>query len=459
MFRGSEIRLPSLFNRNTSGPVAAWDPRQAQQQPAASEPVGSLPGRDPASIIKNHYVPYRAPQARGTSPARQISSVPQRGNPSGAGPRTIAPQPSSRPSPADRQPTQIQTVPSQPAASAAPKSPADELILHAHQLSSRAETEDEFTEMIETCRRALQNQPGDQSAKYANELTAWALNRRGQLKAENGRTTEAIRDFDDAIEANAACWRAVHNRGVLLAQACDFEKAFDDFNRTVQLNPQFGKAYSNRGALFVVAGQLDSALQDYEKAIELDPKLAVAHRGAARVCHLFGRLDHALAHYNAAVRLSPDDAYAIASRADLFTDLGRYTEANTDYERAIKLDPKSMHANSGSAWLLATCPDQNIRNPALAMARARKAIELSGTPEAVNLDTLAAAQASNGDFRAATESLRMAIKIAAAGEREVYQDRLTMYQRGEAYCIAPVRPIAQASYEARSTEQGGWRSE
>jgi tetratricopeptide (TPR) repeat protein len=447
MFRGSEIRLPSLFNRNTSGPATTWDPRQAAQQQAnVSEPVGSLPGRDAASVIRNHYVPYTPPARHSASAMRQTGTAPKRSSPA-AGPRIISPAMPSLPLPAQHQPAAHETTPSRPAGSSAPQSAADELILQAHELSASAKAEEHFTAIIDTCKHALQNQPSAQSTKYANELTAWALNRRGQLKAEDGRTTEAIRDFDDAIAANAECWRAVHNRGVLLAQACEFEKAFDDFNRTVKLNPQFAKAYSNRGALFVVAGDLAGALRDYEQAIELDPKLAVAHRGAARVCHLFGRLDNALAHYNSAVRLAPGDAYAIASRGDLLTDLGRYAEANADYERSIKLDPSSMHAYSGSAWLLATCPDQRIRDPKLAMARAQKSIELSDSPEAINLDTLAAAQASGGDFAAAAESIRKAIQLAAEGEREVYQDRLAMYQHGEAYVISPVRPVAQVSYQ------------
>jgi tetratricopeptide (TPR) repeat protein len=256
-----------------------------------------------------------------------------------------------------------------------------------------------------------------------------------------------VLDFDDAIRADAKCWRATHNRAVLLAQVGKFEKAFDDFSRTIEINPEFAKAYSNRAALLVVAGKLEAALTDYGHAVELDPNLAIAHRGRGRVCHLLGRLDESIGHYDAAVQLAPDDAYALASRADLLTDMGRYVDANNDYNRAIEMDAKSAHAYSGSAWLLATCPESSIRNPELAMERARIALELSGKEDALNFDTLAAAQASAGDFDAATQTVRQAIELAPADERDVYRDRLAMYQHEKPFRISPVRAVTQASYE------------
>jgi tetratricopeptide (TPR) repeat protein len=322
-------------------------------------------------------------------------------------------------------------------------SPADRLVAEAHQWSTTAKTEQDYSRIIENCRRAQASQCSPETAAYGKSLTAWAFNRRGQIKAEAGQDKEAILDFDDAIRSESTCWRAVHNRGVLLAQAGQFEKAFDDFTRTIQLNPQFAKAYSNRAALFIVANNLDAALQDYNRAIRLDPNLAVAHRGCGRVCQLLGKLDEADGHYVAAVQLASSDAYAAACRADLLTDVGRYSEALAEYNRALEIDPKSSQAHCGSAWLLATCPDNSVRNPALAIERANKAIELSEQKDAVSFDSLAAAQASAGNYAAAMQSINKAIELAPADERDSYKDRLTLYQHAKPYRIAPIERIAQ----------------
>jgi tetratricopeptide (TPR) repeat protein len=329
----------------------------------------------------------------------------------------------------------------------APESAADRLLLTAHESAATATSEAELSRVIETCRRARASQPTPPVARYASELTAWAMNRRGQLKAEQGRTSEAMLDFDDAVRLDSECWRALHNRGVLFAQAGEFEKAFDDFNRTIGVNSNFAKAYSNRAALFIVAGDVMPALEDYSRAIELDPNLAVAHRGRGRACHLLGQLDEAIEHYDAAVQLEPNDAYAVASRADLLTDMGRYAEAAREYERAIERDPNAAYAYRGAAWLLATCPQEDVRNPQSALRLAETAIRLEGRDDSIAFDTLAAAQASGGDFAAASETLNQAIALANDNEREVYQDRLIMYKHGRPYRITPMRSVSQASYE------------
>jgi tetratricopeptide (TPR) repeat protein len=350
------------------------------------------------------------------------------------------------------------------AASATPQvnadSAADRILVAAHEAAARAESEADFGQVIETCRRARASQATPVVARYANELAAWAMNRRGQIKAEAGRINEAMLDFDDAVRLDSQCWRAIHNRGLLFAQAGEFEKAFDDFSRAITINPGFAKAYSNRAALYIVAGDVHPALDDYSKAIEVDPDLAVAHRGRGRACHLLGRLDESMENYDAAVQLSPGDAYAVASRADLLTDLGRYAEAAREYERAIQLDAKLVHAHRGAAWLLATCPDASVRNAALAVERAEAAIQLEGRDDTLSLDTLAAAQASSGDFATAVETLTRAIAIAPDNEREVYHERLSLYQDRRAFRIAPLRPVAQAGFVGepeRVRELGGDR--
>jgi tetratricopeptide (TPR) repeat protein len=352
--------------------------------------------------------------------------------------------------PVNATPAVPQTQAAPAATRSAQLSAGDKLVAEAHAASLHAKTEQDYSRIIETCRRAQASQASPETAKYANNLTAWSFNRRGQLKAEAGHDKEAILDFDDAIRADSSCWRAVHNRGVLLAQAAQFEKAFDDFSRTIHLNPQYAKAYSNRAALFMVANNLIAAQQDYQRAIELEPNLAVAHRGCGRVCQLLGNLDQAVGHYDAAVQLAPNDAYAAACRADLLTDVGRYSDALTEYDRARQIDPKSSQANCGSAWLLATCPDSALRNPELAIERAKQAIELSGAKDAVSYDSLAAAEASAGDFTAAMQSIRRAIELAPVDERDAYKERLVMYQQAKPYRIAPVERMAQqASYQTR----------
>jgi tetratricopeptide (TPR) repeat protein len=234
---------------------------------------------------------------------------------------------------------------------------------------------------------------------------------------------------------------------VLLAQSGQFEPAFDDFHKTIELNPGFAKAYANRGALYVLAGELEPALADYQQAAGLDPNFAIAERGCGRTCHMLGRIDEALDHLSRAIELAPRDAAALAGRADLLTDLGEYEAAAHDYDQALAINPKYADAYRGSAWLLATCPDGSVRNPGLALERAQKAVELDRKSDATTFDTLAAAQASVGDFKAASETIRHAIEISPPSERSVYQDRMQLYRQAKPYRIEPLPTVQQAGFE------------
>jgi tetratricopeptide (TPR) repeat protein len=435
---------------------------EAQKQPVYQQPpVGrsipkaALQGQGGAGGQSNRFVtpPSMARVQNQAVRANTAPRMPANARMAAPMPQRVATRPTVQP-PMQRAAVAVPVAAPQPAQSttvAAPKttaeSPVVRLLAQAHESSGSARTESDFSRIIAACEQAQASRPKPAIKHYASDLASWALNRRGQLRAEAGREDEAIRDFDAAVQADPKRWRAIHNRGVLLAQSGQFERAFEDFTNTIQINPQFAKAYSNRAALFVVAGELTPAIQDYSRALELDPDLSVAHRGLGRACHLESKLDAALRHYDEAVQLSPNDAYAIASRADVLTDLGRYAEAASQYERAIAADPESSHAQSGSAWLLATCPDAAIRNSKLAVERAEAAVKLTGSEDPTSLDTLAAAQANDGDFAAATQTVERAVSLATDDEKKAYQQRLALYEQGKAYRHAPLGDVIQTSHQ------------
>lgn len=472
LFHGQKVRMPALpFGRQTAAnssasqhlPQPTIAPGVVAAQPGraySGPPVGNP--RASSSVNSPVRVPSGRPPQQMPRPIRQAHTPNGSDNSGGRSFPTLhsaPPLPNAanvlpNNEPAATPPAAFQGA--MPIASAAvPLTPADRLATQAHDLSVNAQTEQDYTQVAAFCQKVLASQPNSATAKFAQNLLAWSLNRRGQLKAEAGRDDEAIADFAAAVHADPACWRAIHNRGVLLAQAGQFEKAFDDFSNTIRLNPQFAKAYSNRAALLLIADRLDAALKDYHQCIELDPNLAVAQRGCGRVCQLLGQMDEALTHYDTAIHLAPDDSFAAACRADLLTDLGKYADAASEYDRALQLDSKSVQSLTGSAWLLATCPDDAIRNPGLAMERAQTAIEIGGDNDALNLDTLAAAQASAGNFEAAMATVHKAIKLAPEEERGAYHDRLLLYEKAKPFRIAPIEHVAQqASYEIATEAEG-----
>ena len=328
------------------------------------------------------------------------------------------------------------------------ENPVAELLVAAHRLSLKAETEADYTRLLQDCTAAIRLGAKRDQRNFADHLSSWAHNRRGQLLADEGNAELANADFQAALDFNNKNWRALHNRGVSYAQAGQFAEAFDDFNRVIQLNPRYAKAYANRATLYVQAKDLQAATQDYELAIERDPKFTTAHVGLGRVCHMLGRWDEAIQHFTAAIHVDPANPNILCSRGDLQADMGHYGEALADYARTIELDPEFAHAYRNGAWLLATCPDERFRDPENAVLGAQQALDYSYGERHIALDTLAAALASNGQFKEAVAAVTQAVDLAPEKTKFAYLSRRQLYQEREPFRTEPVGQVAQAAYEA-----------
>lgn len=322
---------------------------------------------------------------------------------------------------------------------------AGELLVEAYQLSLTASSEEEYSQIVRGCADAMRKGLDGENRKFGLELSAWALNRRGQIRADLGQRDVAVADFRAALEFDPQCWRALHNRGVTFAQGGQFAEAFDDVTKVIQINPQFAKAYSNRATLYMQAGDFEKALCDFQSALAIDPAMAPALIGKARVCHLTGRLEEALASFDAAIEQDDAGAETVCSRGDLLVDLGRYGEALQDYARAIDMDPKFEHAYRNGAWLLATCPDDSIRDADGAIKGAQAALACDYGERHAALDTLAAALANAGRFEEAIGTLQQAIEIAPEAAVPAYQARQQLYETGQPFRTHPVGQNVQTA--------------
>lgn len=425
---GLESREMELGGMQVVGPNEAPIGAATVANAAAEKP---LP-HDASEQIVNNHVQLATATTTGPQPYPHTMSGRERPTPTGdeaARARRAMPNPGPL---AVENPVTPQGIESRPS-----REKAIELLTRASQLSQTASSEEEYTQVLQLCRGALAIDASDNVKRYSNELAAWAFNRRGEVKADRGQSQEALLDFEDALKLDPNRWRAIHNRGVMAAQQGQFAEAFDDFNRTLELNPKFAKAYSNRAALFVQAGDLQSALDDYQQAITHDPELAIAHKGRAKVCHLLGDFEGALRHFDAAMLLAPQDATIVNYRGDLQCDIGRYSDAARSYREAIELDPNLVDAHRNLAWLAATCPNQELRNPQAALALANKMMELTAEPGDLEFDTLAAAHAISGDYPRAIELMDKAIELSPPEGVANYQWRRQLYEQGRPYITEP----------------------
>src|SRR5205823_586846 len=136
--------------------------------------------------------------------------------------------------------------------------------------------------------------------------------------------------------------------------------------------------------------------------------VAFAHRG--RAWQEAGEPEKGLADLTEAIRLAPENARWFSNRGLVYDKLGEFDRAIRDYDEAIRLEPDDADAYSNLAWLLATCPEERVRDGQKAVEYATRACRLTSWKASYFLAILGTACAENGNFDEAIKWQKQALQ-------------------------------------------------
>jgi len=127
--------------------------------------------------------------------------------------------------------------------------------------------------------------------------------------------------------------------------------------------------------------------------------------------------------------------------ANLLYKAGDYSETANQFRAVLKSNPDLTEPLNNLAWLLATCPDANVRNGSESVKYAEHACAITDYKDARTLGTLAAAYAEAGRFPDAIKTAERAEQLAmAANEPELAalnRQFLVNYRAGKAWHQSP----------------------
>ena len=169
---------------------------------------------------------------------------------------------------------------------------------------------------------------------------------------------------------------------------------------------------------------------------------ASIHRRHAINWYSAGDLRGAINHFEKAYKLVPDSKQLSSQLASVYfafaTQMDRQQMKETainHYRKGLVIDPSNNAARNNLAWILATSANQDLRNAQEALIVATKLNADTGNKVPQVLDTLAAAQAANGQFMKAAKSAEMAISQLKNNSKlkQTIQNRLNLYKNGKAF--------------------------
>jgi tetratricopeptide (TPR) repeat protein len=172
---------------------------------------------------------------------------------------------------------------------------------------------------------------------------------------------------------------------------------------------------------------MKEAIADLEHVVKQNPQdleilfqLAMLYRSQKNYVKTFELLD-------AALKLDPDSWFIRYGRGDAYLSTGRHKDAIADYEVALKQQPNDGNLLNNFAWVLATSPDDKVRDGKRAIELATHACEATDYKRPNILSTLGAAYAETGDFETALKWARKGIELSDEEARKSLQKEVDSY--------------------------------
>ncbi|GMQ96174.1 MAG: hypothetical protein BMS9Abin14_689 [Gammaproteobacteria bacterium] len=298
-------------------------------------------------------------------------------------------------------------------------------------LSSALKAQGRMDEALSHIREAIRLLPGNPQLHYNLANTLLAL----------GRTEAAIESYQRVLAIDPDHPKANNNLAVAFQQMGDPARAVQHYRRQLTVTPMDARAHANLGMALLEQGRGQAADDAFGRALELDPDWVPALEGRGDIARARGQLEDAERRYQRALSIQAEAPGAHYGLGAIRLAEGAQEAALAHFRKAVQSENAYTGVLNDDAWRLATDPDAALRAPRQALVLATLANQLTGHQVPELLDTLAAAQAANGDFEQAAQTLERALALAAGGSAARYlpefRERLALYRRGEAYIDDP----------------------
>ncbi|WP_436715711.1 tetratricopeptide repeat protein [Roseiconus lacunae] len=322
--------------------------------------------------------------------------------------------------------------------------------------------EEDVAGAIEDMERVMQQDPN-------NRLVEPVV----QKLAELERLDDALKLLTQALEANPT-EGLYRMRAILYRMENKEEEALADLNKALAIQPRDPISLLQRAEIAIGNKNVQGAKDDLRAAERIDPRVALIEQAIAVRCMIAmeeGRMSDAINELKTLIERNPDNMGwqlqlaglyisddrprqaaelmttildrdpknigALRTRADAYLNTGMHEKAIEDYETAIGIIGEDESARelpgilNNLAWVLATSPEESIRDGKKAVEMAKRAVDLTDESLPHILSTLAAAYAENGDFENAVQWSTKAVETGKEqGHEQIdqLQEELDQYK-------------------------------
>lgn len=275
---------------------------------------------------------------------------------------------------------------------------------------------------------------------------------RAILHRSKSNLPEAMADLDKAISMAPRDPMTLLQRAEVALDREDVKSAKEDFRIATQVAPQIinlEMVIGLRSRIALAENRIADAINDAQMLSDRSPTNPFHRLRLASLFTMDNRPRKAIDVLSELLQTDPENVAALRSRGDALLSVGDHQKAIEDYESAIKsvgqieIDTADEFQKQEAAgiynnlsWVLATSPNDKVRNGARSLELAEKAAALSNYEAPHILSTLAAAFAEAGNFEKAVEWSEKAVELGDEENHEQLEQlelELESYRKGEAW--------------------------
>jgi tetratricopeptide (TPR) repeat protein len=271
----------------------------------------------------------------------------------------------------------------------------------------------------------------DEALKYCEGVIKHAprstlgYNLRARIKAMKEDFKGAIEDLNQALTINGNDVAALLMRSRLNSAEGNDQQARADVEKALRIRPNMEEAIVTRSILAAKNERWGDAIADMQLLLQTEPtnnhyrlRLAQYLSGDKRPRKAIELLTSIIDSISADA--DKDDrevrGEAIGARGNALLSIGKHAEAVKDFEEVLKLDPEDTNVLNNYAWVLATSPDDAVRNADRSIELGTKACDLTKYEKPHILSTLASGYAEKGDFETAKKWSSKAVELGSKDE-------------------------------------------
>lgn len=264
----------------------------------------------------------------------------------------------------------------------------------------------------------------------------WGMMRRSQdtgFQMDLKEVPEVSQDFASPATESGLGMQAA----VTAFHQGNFESAARQFEELLRAQPDDAELHGKLGEALAAMNQDEKAISHLAEACRLNPRDTGSLLNLGISLGKLNRSSEAEQKFAEVVEKDAESSEAHYHLGSIRARLHRPEEAVGPLRKAIELNPAHPAALNELAWIMATSPQDKLRNGAEAVKLAERAVQNTENKKAQAMDTLAAAYAEEGRFDDAVSTAQKAQETARKmGDFKVVEEmkkREELYWQGKAY--------------------------